>query len=362
MLNISFIYAIFVALTIISVSVTAGGGGGGVLSRKDEFISGHAFQSLANWSYCPRMKSNFVPERIKENDVVFINNDWLKEAAMILRKNRMDLDARKPGKFILIVGNSDVSFTQDSYDLLVDYTKVIYAVNAACVPSDCPLLTPIPLGFVDYPEAGYTHLFLKKIFADEYGKKRHLLYMNYAHSTNPELRLECTNTFLIKPYSAPAVRQFYQTDFPQWIVYESNIPRVNFFSSIIRSKFVLVPQGNGLDSHRIYECIFFNAIPIVLSSRLDHFYRKLPVLLVQSWSEVTEEYLRSNYIRVRRIMITWKRANSKWKLPKTWIDVKQFKRGRKGKSKDKERGVMDGVKQQVNTAISEPDGEEEEAS
>jgi len=99
---------------------------------------------------------------------------------------------------------------------------------------------------------------------------------------------------------------------------------------IYRSKFVLVPRGNGLDTHRVYEAMYFNAIPVVLAGQLDHFYTPLPVLIVQSWSELTEQFLRANYVKIRTRLINWKRTNSHWKRVDHWMpDLKKYKRKRK---------------------------------
>lgn len=97
-----------------------------------------------------------------------------------------------------------------------------------------------------------------------------------------------------------------------------------------RSKYVLVPRGNGLDTHRVYESMYFNAIPIVLTGQFDHFYEHLPVLIVQSWSEINEEYLRLNYVKLRVRLTNWKRTNSHWKRVDFWLpDLKQYKRKRR---------------------------------
>jgi hypothetical protein len=204
---------------------------------KDEFISGHAYMRHANWTFCNRQPIHFEPERIKDYDVVFINTDMFDEAMLQLRKNRMDLNASHAGKFVAIFGNSDVTFSQDKYEMAVSYVVAMYAVNSACSKVDCPLLTPIPIGFVDYPEMGYSHLFMKVISTEEYGKKRNMLYMNYRHDTNPEERLVCTNTFLksmvpVTPQSAKLL--FKKDDFPQYVVYEQGLDRTDYFSSLIR--------------------------------------------------------------------------------------------------------------------------------
>ena len=55
--------------------------------------------------------------------------------------------------------------------------------------------------------------------------------------------------------------------------------------------FSISPHGNGLDCHRTWEDLLLGCIVIVKSSPLDSLYAGLPVVIVQDWSEVTEENL-----------------------------------------------------------------------
>ena len=68
------------------------------------------------------------------------------------------------------------------------------------------------------------------------------------------------------------------------------------YQLVAKHRFALCPRGNGMDTHRIYEALELRTIPIVLlgqSTALDALYRRLPVLGVTDWSQVTEEFLRS---------------------------------------------------------------------
>ena len=56
--------------------------------------------------------------------------------------------------------------------------------------------------------------------------------------------------------------------------------------------FDLSPPGHGFDTHRTWESLALGMIPIVLSSPMDDLYEGLPVVLVRSYADVTEERLR----------------------------------------------------------------------
>lgn len=65
------------------------------------------------------------------------------------------------------------------------------------------------------------------------------------------------------------------------------------------SKFVFSPRGNGIDCHRTCEALYLGAIPIVKTSFLDLIYEGLPVLIVQNWDEVDEDFLKKAYHNVK---------------------------------------------------------------
>ena len=64
-----------------------------------------------------------------------------------------------------------------------------------------------------------------------------------------------------------------------------------------KSKYTLAPRGCGVDTHRFYESVFLKSIPIVLrtNSVFDRLYAAFPCLVVNEWSDVTEELLDSSY-------------------------------------------------------------------
>lgn len=66
-----------------------------------------------------------------------------------------------------------------------------------------------------------------------------------------------------------------------------------YLNYISKSKFVISPPGNGIDCHRIWECMFLGTTPIVLYNECFSQFNHLPILFVDSWEEVTTESLRN---------------------------------------------------------------------
>jgi len=69
------------------------------------------------------------------------------------------------------------------------------------------------------------------------------------------------------------------------------IKRTDNWNNIIKYSFVLSPYGNGMDCHRTWESICLGSIPIVLAPNFKHMFKDLPVLIVNNWSDITEELL-----------------------------------------------------------------------
>jgi hypothetical protein len=222
--------------------------------------------------------------------LVFLNLDSLNVFLNYLRK-------KKPKhKFILISHNSDKSFTDCYYEKLKSYVTKIYAINNTALNAN---VISIPIGFRDYPAS--TLPLLKS--SDSLASKTMLVYMNFCINTNIKKRTECFDSFKDK----------------DWVTKKQRLSVSNFYSDIASAKYLLSPEGTGIDCHRVYESMYFNAIAIIKTSCLDNFFMHLPVLLVNNWSEVTEEFLVSKYDNLLERLLHWKQQNPLWTSPQFWI-------------------------------------------
>ena len=69
--------------------------------------------------------------------------------------------------------------------------------------------------------------------------------------------------------------------------------KVDYFTGLKENRFVISPDGNGLDTHATWEALLAGCIPIVPKSPLDPLFEVLPVWLIESWSDVTDANKRS---------------------------------------------------------------------
>ena len=74
------------------------------------------------------------------------------------------------------------------------------------------------------------------------------------------------------------------------------ISHIEYFDTLPDYKFVISPEGNGLDCHRHYEALLAGCIPIMEYNELiQEKYMNCPVLYTYDYSEITEEYLLQKY-------------------------------------------------------------------
>jgi len=68
-------------------------------------------------------------------------------------------------------------------------------------------------------------------------------------------------------------------------------PRTQTWKNMSQYTFVLSPTGIGLDCHRTWEALVLGCIPIVCVKEFKTLFEDLPVLIVNDWSDITEELL-----------------------------------------------------------------------
>ena len=76
------------------------------------------------------------------------------------------------------------------------------------------------------------------------------------------------------------------------VVYEERpVNRQTTWINQSKYQFVISPHGGGLDCHRTWEALALGCYPIVRASPIINLFKGLPVLIVNSWKDVTPELL-----------------------------------------------------------------------
>ena len=96
-----------------------------------------------------------------------------------------------------------------------------------------------------------------------------------------------------KYYSAERYDCFNKVSKTVCLYEENRVPLDKTWINQSTCAFVLSPAGGGLDCHRTWEALILGCIPIVkrFNVPLENVYTDLPVLIVDDWEDVTEEFL-----------------------------------------------------------------------
>lgn len=218
-------------------------------------ISGKSFAERCRWVVDPRYpdRETFVYSQAHDGDWVFVNGDYLREFQRLLPANGTK-------RFVFIVHNTDHKFGKPELEVFLPHAKHIYAIN---VVVQHPSVSIIPLGFID------KHVSILSGFKGGSSERPIEVYMNFADSTNVSQRGGCRSALKDDPRVTCA----------------SGLSNDEYLMDLSRSKFVLCPEGEGMDTHRVYESLLCGATPVVLHSTLDPLYSKLPICIVSKWTD-----------------------------------------------------------------------------
>ncbi len=89
-------------------------------------------------------------------------------------------------------------------------------------------------------------------------------------------------------------------------IVRNGIDFVEYARQILDHKFVLCPDGHGIDTHRTWETLYLGRIPIVQKHVFtEYFASHLPMVVINDWEEVTEEYLVEQHATLRNQDWNW---------------------------------------------------------
>jgi hypothetical protein len=190
---------------------------------------------------------------------------------------------------ILITGNSDYAITDQILTLAPKNIKKWYAQNAI---ANSPILEPLPIGLENklpserenhgigyFDRATLKESLLNKKIDSKNKEPTKFLYANFNINTNPD-------------YRNPIKKICQNIDFIDWE--EPNLLLDSFFDKVLDYKMIVCPAGNGLDTHRLWEVLYSNRVPITFiidNYRLYDLYRKLPIVLLNNIQQLYDKNL-----------------------------------------------------------------------
>lgn len=244
------------------------------------YIAGDTFRSIANQVFDETTQRINI-STIKKGDIIFIKTDYLNRFI-----NEIFPAMKQP--IIIITHNSDCmvpgSIDKTIFNNFLDNKNIIAMFSQNVEKFQHEKLFSIPIGIAnqEWPH-GNISIFTRtmKHIPQE---RPYLLYMNFSPSTYPQERPYIFHLFKDKTFCTVASPKNLEV----------------YLTEMALHKFTISPRGNGIDCHRTWEALLTGSIPIVRKSDLDVLYKDLPVLIIDDWEEITEEFLTLKYSEINQ--------------------------------------------------------------
>lgn len=266
--------------------------------KKIDWIQGEKFIKLADFIYSPKYKlpddydrlyNTFNLFNLKNINIVYTHTFYVKQLFQIIA----ELDK----KFIIITHNSVINIDKSfiiTENVIKWYSKNVNVNNFK--------IESIPLGLENNRWFIQIHKKEKMIELLNQSKKiKNLVYMNHNIKTNPDKRKELYQIFKRK----------------SWVTIDHGSNGYKFdkyIDNVYNHKFVICPEGNGMDTVRTWECLYMETIPIEKRNINNQFYTDLPICFVDDWKEITEDFLENEYIRIKQFIWNMKKLSFEyWK-------------------------------------------------
>ena len=232
---------------------------------------------------------------LSENDLLYIKPDALYHFSQLLYNI--------PTKIILISNCSDCTIPNEIFPNNIDFLnfinsdKIVHCFFQNCI-YDHPKITKIPIG-IDYHTISNENNHIWGSKSSPFDQEN--LLINIKNNSLPyyERKIKCYSNFhfsINTKYSYDRLDAINNIN-KDLIFYEPMpVNRINTWENQSQYAFVISPHGNGLDCHRTWEALILGCIPIVKKSEIDSLYYQLPVLIVNEWSNITQELLENTII------------------------------------------------------------------
>ncbi len=250
----------------------------------DHYITGERIQEIAHIYLGTEADFLYNPRIMEQTDkhllLTDIDESFNNPRIIFLYPHRMALFSRivnlLQNPFVLITHNSDYNLIEEDPDIQI----VLKCERLVCWWGQnlCFLhlkIRPLPIGLANSMwEHGKLEYYVQK-------QKTEDVYFNFNINTNPEERLKCANAISLPMLPMVSVKE--------------NIERLATY------RWCICPEGNGVDTHRLWECLYLGCVPIVKRTPfidvLVH-HMEIPLIVLDEWNQfcVPNNYQDSKYV------------------------------------------------------------------
>ena len=222
-------------------------------------------------------------------DIVFCKTDYLPQLFSSIRLRSEPL--------ILISGNSDFPITDA---IMPSVPSCIKKWFAQCVNTDNPLLEAMPYGIENTIDCilkghgkGHGRTFKVELCENPPTKvPEREIYANFSLNTHP-IRTNVNQICQSLEYVTCDSSESHEDT--------NNRPYDKFANEIIDHKMVVCPRGNApAETHRFWEVLYMNRVPIIKLNKGNSYFTELPVVVLEDWEQLTDrQFINSEWERVK---------------------------------------------------------------
>lgn len=247
-----------------------------------DWIQGDKFKALTPLTYSPTVKAPGDYDNLENTlDISKLSDVNLVYTHTIYAKQLFEVIAGVKNTFVIITHNADINV--DSTFILPGNVIKWYTQNVNVTDSR---IESIPIGLEnDRWFKGLKKKEKMEGLLTKPKKIRNWVYMNHNINTNMVKRA-VPYYYLENKYFVSSRHGMNGHNFDEYI------------DNVYHHRFVICPEGNGLDTHRTWEALYLGTIPIEKKNINNQFYKDLPISFVRNWDEVTEDFLAEEYARI----------------------------------------------------------------
>ena len=249
-------------------------------------ITGEKLQDIANIFIGNDEDFNYNPyiSQIKDKHVFLnnINNKFNNPKIIFSYSHNIKVLSEKidffENNFILITHNSDQNINNnDITNKILNCDKLIkWFTQNLCFEHH--KLNFLPIGVANSQWLHGNLDFFKNINnIQNLEYKFYKIYMNFSINTSYNKRIDCYNKLKDK------------------IQFLDNQNYNDYLTTLSKYQFCICPEGNGVDTHRFWEALYLNVVPIVISNPLVNIIKKetnLPILIINDWNDINIDNLK----------------------------------------------------------------------
>jgi len=251
-----------------------------ITGEKIQFNCDHFVGTLKYFKFNPNVaqyKNRFILfenyENIENKQLVFCYTHALDNITDLIKTLK-----HLQNQFKLIFHNSDHAFKREHL-ILFEKLPLLQSIYCQNMNVKHERVFPLPIGLANSQWKHGNPKIHEEVYNMQIEKTKEI-YFNFNKRTNRKKRNKCYNDIISKG-----------------IGWNNNLPYKEYLIELKKHKYAICPEGNGIDTHRFWECLYMDTIPICLKNKVtEHYKQYFPIILLDDWKELEISKLSFSHI------------------------------------------------------------------